>query len=251
VRLCQIQLIATIALSRLAVSMGNKQIQMTWIVGSFFFLLIALQTNWAVSGLRLAALAGLALVTAFESAYFHYTFSPLSLTYLFGIYAPLCLTLPELTREDIGEIWKTYINLSVVVAVCGLVQVTGEIVGGGYFLDLVGFLPDSLQLSGYSTVYQGNIGGFNFVKPNGMLALEPSFFSQFVALGLVGELHYFRRIKIFVLLVAGLFASFSGTGNGIIDCAVCVALHQALGKMVGLDVGGRCALDSSHGRQSG
>ena len=211
-RLCRIQLLTTIGLSRLALPFGDKQIQMTWVVGSICFLVIALQTGFAVSGRRLAAMTGIAAVTVFETLYYHDAFSPLSLLYLFGIYVPLCLTMPALDSNSLREIWKSFVHLTAFLAVCGLIQVAVELVSHGYFLDPLSLLPEQFQLAGYETLYKTSVGPFSYVKPNGMFALEPSFFSQFIALGLVAELQYFRRKNIVVLLAAALLVSFAGTG---------------------------------------
>jgi hypothetical protein len=50
------------------------------------------------------------------------------------------------------------------------------------------------------------------MKPNGMFLLEPSYFSQLLALGLIGEFVYFHRKWRVVVLMAALTFSFSGTG---------------------------------------
>jgi hypothetical protein len=213
IRLCEIQLWGAILLSRLAVPFGGgKQIQATWIFAFICFLIIGFRANWAVSGLRLAGLACLAVVIMFETFYIHHEYSPLSILYLFGIYAPLCLTLPSLSRQDLPEIWASFIRLATVLAIGGLVQVVLQFIVRGYFLDPVALLPKMFQLSNYVTHYQTSIGPISFVKPNGLFALEPSFFSQFIGLGLIGEFVYFRRPKVVALLIAALSISFAGTG---------------------------------------
>lgn len=220
IRLCQFQLVTTIVFSRLAIPFGSKQIQMTWVVGALFFALIAFKTGCAFSRRRVIGLTAIGLVTAFESTLYHFAFSPLSLFYLFGIYGPLCLSLPFVNVSDLQRIWKTFITLTVIMAACGLLQVVVQLVARSTFVDPLGLLPESVQLSGYTTVYRTSIGSFGYVKPNGMFALEPSFFSQFLALGIVGELTYFRRKKVIAILGAALLTSFAGTGILILLLAI-------------------------------
>src|SRR6185312_2697436 len=213
IRLCEIHLWGAILLSRLAVPFGaGKQLQATWLFTSVCFVIIGVRTNWAVSGRRLAGLAAFTLVAMFETFYIHHAYSFLSLLYLFGIYVPLCLTLPSLTAENLREMWASFIRLVTILAIAGLTQIALQLVLRGYFLDPLSFLPHIFQLSNYAVHHSFSIGPLSLVKPNGMFALEPSFFSQFAALGLIGELLYFRRPKIIALLIAALAGSFSGTG---------------------------------------
>jgi hypothetical protein len=95
--------------------------------------------------------------------------------------------------------------------VCGLVQIGGQLVLGGLFIDPLRLLPASLLLQGYNTTYPITYGAA-LLKPNGMFLLEPSFFSQMIAFGLLSEFVYFRRKWLIILLVVGLASSFSGTG---------------------------------------
>jgi hypothetical protein len=213
IRLCEIQLWGAILLSRLAVPFGaGKQLQATWMFGCVCFLMIGFRTNWAVSGRRMAGLASIGVVTVFESFYIHRAFSLLSLVYLFGIYAPVCLALPSLKAEDLRAIWGSFIRLVSILAIGGLVQLFLELIVRGRFLDPLALLPQMFQLSNYAIHHPVSIGPLTLVKPNGIFALEPSFFSQFAALGLIGELNYFRRPRMIALLAAALVASFSGTG---------------------------------------
>jgi hypothetical protein len=69
-----------------------------------------------------------------------------------------------------------------------------------------------VQLRGYSITYPIMRGVLPTLKANGMLFVEPSALSQFVALALLGELWWFRRGRVLAVLAAGLILSFSGTG---------------------------------------
>ncbi len=210
-RLCQLQLLATVLLSRFAIPFGSKQIQFAWVIGIVFFVVIAFKTGFALNLVRVGGLFAIALVMLLELSYYHSSYSPLSLFYLFAIYGPLCLSLPSLNGDHMREIWKTMTQIATVLAVCGLLQVVVQL-GTHYFLDPLTFLPKSFLLAGYTSFYPTSIGPLHYVKPTGMFALEPSFFSQFVALGLIAELQFFRRKNLIFLFIAALLVSFAGTG---------------------------------------
>src|SRR4051812_41549552 len=128
-RLCEIQLWGSVLVSRLAVPLGGgKQIQATWIFAFICFMIIGVRAGWAVSGRRLAGLACIVLATIFESFYIHHDYSTFSLVYLFGIYGPLCLTLPSMTGEELREIWQSYIKLVIFLSCCGLLQLMVQFV---------------------------------------------------------------------------------------------------------------------------
>jgi hypothetical protein len=91
-------------------------------------------------------------------------------------------------------------------------QIAIQTAAGGYYLDPVTLLPENLQLGGYQTTYAAMPGVLPTLKANGMFFVEPSAFSQFLALAFLGELWWFRRPLMLGLLAAGMVVSFSGTG---------------------------------------
>ncbi len=97
-----------------------------------------------------------------------------------------------------------------VVAVAGLLQFAAQFTGLRLFA-FTGYLPEQWLIeSGYNLAIPTGIG--DVLKSNGFFLVEPSVFSQFMALGLIIEVLNFRRPVPMAAFVAGLLLSFSGTG---------------------------------------
>jgi hypothetical protein len=113
-----------------------------------------------------------------------------------------------------------------VIAACGIAQFAAQFVGLGLFA-FTGLLPDAVL---YESAYnlQIPIGFAGLFKANGFFLVEPSVFSQFMALGLIIEILSDRRLKYLVLFSAGLLLSVSGTGWIVLGSFV-VAAAVAMG----------------------
>jgi len=96
------------------------------------------------------------------------------------------------------------------LAVAGLLQFFLQFVKLGLF-SFSGFVPANLLLEGpYNTVIP--IADTGFFKSNGFFAVEPSVFSQYMAIAIIIEMLTFRRPLQLTLFVTGLICSLSGTG---------------------------------------
>lgn len=98
------------------------------------------------------------------------------------------------------------------VALCGIVQFVGQFVVGTsltYALDL--HLPSALFLENFNRL-NPLFYGSNYLKSNGFFLAEPSFFSQYVAIGVIIELMTRRRLSWLLVYALALVFSFSGTG---------------------------------------
>ena len=97
-------------------------------------------------------------------------------------------------------------------AVIGLLQFAGQFfvgVDAAFFLDK--HLPDNVTVSGYNSLIP-LYWSSPIYKSNGVFFLEPSFFGQFLAVAMVGELLAGPRTLRLILLTAGMVCSYSGTG---------------------------------------
>jgi hypothetical protein len=209
--LCTSLVVCTVVCSRLALPLGAKQVPLVMPVAIAHLVAILVFTRGRIAGPRALATLGALAVVLFETVLVHRHTSALSLLYLVAIYAPLVVTTTA-DRAALEAVWRGFVRLAGVAAVLGLVQTGSQLVAGGYFPDPVRFLPEQLQLGGYQTTYAAMEGVLPLLKANGMLFVEPSAFSQFLALALLGELWWFRRPVLLGLLAAGLVVSFSGTG---------------------------------------
>jgi uncharacterized membrane protein YhaH (DUF805 family) len=136
--------------------------------------------------------------------------SMLSIVYFAALNVPLVFAAGASLRErrqhdsSFSEAFEWALLVSAVLA---LVQL-GE---GSHFTSFLDFLPPVLRVLGYNTTNPApHLNGI--FRANGFWFYEPSFLSQFMALGLLSvglrPGHVMRR----VLFVLGLLASFAGTG---------------------------------------
>ncbi len=101
-------------------------------------------------------------------------------------------------------------RLLAIIAIAGILQFVAQFAGLRLF-SFVGLLPDRLLYEyGYNVVIPVGIG--DVLKSNGVFLMEPSVFSQFMALGLIIEVLSARRVASLALFAIGLLLSFSGTG---------------------------------------
>lgn len=220
--LCHSLVVTTILTSRLALPFGGKQVPLTLALAVLHLGCIAVFTGGAVSLVRLFATLLVVAVVVGESLLAHATFSTLSVMYVLAVYVPLVVT-TRLDERALHRIWRVFIGLMSIAALLGLVQILVQVGAGGYFPDPIGLVPESLQLQGYATTYPIMNGVLPTLKPNGMLFVEPSTFSQFTALALIGELALFHRKSRIALLTAGLAVSFSGTGLLMVFAGIMVS----------------------------
>ncbi|GGD65967.1 hypothetical protein [Croceicoccus mobilis] len=126
------------------------------------------------------------------------------------LYAPMVLII----RLD-EDVYRRILSLYQWLMILAVALVFGQhavqfTLGYDSWPDLENF-PPALLFPGYNYI---NEFGYQspYVKPNGIVFLEPSFLSQFLAIALVIELVVFRRIVMMAAFVAGLFATMAGTG---------------------------------------
>ena len=114
-------------------------------------------------------------------------------------------------KEKIYNCVRTVIFFS---AVIGVVQFIGQLLGFPYF-DIFDLISNQVKLSGFNTYYPISYGS-RIIKSNGWIYLEPSFFSQFMAMGIVLEMNNKKFDKNSIIHIVtyslALLVSFSGTG---------------------------------------
>ncbi len=109
-------------------------------------------------------------------------------------------------------------NLFGLVAAAGVAQFVAQFAGLGLFT-FRGLVPDWLLFEdGYNLQIPAGFGGL--FKSNGFFLLEPSIFSQVMALALMIEVLTFVRVRFLLLFLAGLLLSMAGTGWVVIAAFV-------------------------------
>ncbi len=113
------------------------------------------------------------------------------------------------------------------IAIAGIVQFAAQFVGVRIF-EFSAILPQSILYERwYNLVIPVGIG--SLLKSNGFFIIEPSTFSQFMALGLIIEATLFRRPRYLIFFILALVLSFSGTG-WIVLLSFLVAATFTLGR---------------------
>jgi hypothetical protein len=147
-------------------------------------------------------------------------FSWLSLVLLATLFLPLTLQLrppdtvaaPAARGQPVTQALQTLSSLAQFFAACGVLQfVLQPLLGVAAAFPIDHGLPQIFLIQAFNPLIPVSIGDTT-LKANGVFFLEPSFFSQFVALGLLTELSLRNRMPRVALLVAGLAVSYSGTG---------------------------------------
>ncbi len=101
-------------------------------------------------------------------------------------------------------------RLLAIIAIAGILQFVAQFAGLRLF-SFAGLVPERLLYeTGYNVTIPVGIG--EVLKSNGFFLIEPSVFSQFMALGLIIEVLSARRAATLALFAIGLLLSFSGTG---------------------------------------
>jgi hypothetical protein len=109
-----------------------------------------------------------------------------------------------------GRFYHTVNRWFAVIAVAGLLQFAAQFAGLRVFA-FTGLLPSQILFeAGYNQQIPVGVG--DLLKSNGFFLVEPSVFSQIMALALIIEILAFRRLVYLGLFVGGLLLSFSGTG---------------------------------------
>lgn len=96
------------------------------------------------------------------------------------------------------------------VAAAGIAQFAAQFIGLRLFA-FSGLLPDWMLIERFYNL-EIPVGVGSLLKSNGLVLIEPSVFSQFMALALIIEAVGPRRVPVLATFAAGLLLSFSGTG---------------------------------------
>ena len=211
--LLRVVVAAVVLLQRLALPVGEGQVPLVLPV-------VLVAVVWALNRgvleedrlrLQLYLVAMVACATAATIASWRgLAWSPLSLMYLVVTYLPFSFRLRRPCDELYRKTVSFFVNLMTVAAVLGMVQMGVQLLGWVY-RDPLDAIPSSFVLQGYNTSYPV-VYGSSIFKANGFVFLEPSFYSQFLALALIGHLYLRRRPVAIWLFLAALVASVSGTG---------------------------------------
>ncbi|HEY4068459.1 MAG TPA: hypothetical protein VGM74_16270, partial [Burkholderiaceae bacterium] len=128
---------------------------------------------------------------------------------------------------DYRHVLAFFQGVAVTIAVLGLVQYAMQfLVGPTLAFPIENFFPEAFKVSKFNM--QGYLEyGSEVYRTNGVFMLEPSFFSQLLAVAVVLEAVTRRRPWVLVVLLAAMAVSYSGTGLMLLGaCLPCLAVAR-------------------------
>ncbi|MCB8937671.1 MAG: hypothetical protein H6654_11835 [Ardenticatenaceae bacterium] len=149
----------------------------------------------------------LAILVNIVSSQYSKDFSIFSIAYLSILYFPVIFVLK---KPENGNLIFTFYQKSIfIISIIGILQFLTQLAGIPYRDWLLFYFPKYIDEFNTSIpLFRGS----HLFRSNGLFLVEPSFYSQYLAIAILIDLFYFkyyRRLPIFILAI--LF-SFSGTG---------------------------------------
>jgi hypothetical protein len=204
---------AVVALQRIAIPAGESQISIVLpiVLLALGALLItgALVEDRYRAGAFLVAYT-LCLAAALGSALSGAQGSLLSVLLLGILYAPFAYVLRPELRRLYPRVVDFFCRLMLVGATLSIGMWAAQMLGWRY-RDLLEFLPPGWLLDDYNTSYPVRWESEIF-KSNGIIFLEPSFCSQFLALAVIAQLAQGGKRWRLPIYVAGILTTVAGTG---------------------------------------
>ena len=204
-------LLSCIFLQRFAFPVGSAQIAVSFAISYAAFAYLLLSGSMAINPILAVTYLGVAAALTLVALASDDTISLSSYIYLLSIYVLYLFRL----KHKAGAYERTldlYQNAMMVCAGLGVAQFLGQFAVGS---ELV--FPIDLYVSPTFLIDRFNViipltNDSSIMKANGVVFLEPSFFSQFLALSLIIEMLHRKRGHRMAIILAGMIVSYSGTG---------------------------------------
>ncbi|MFC3125980.1 hypothetical protein ACFOD4_13000 [Pseudoroseomonas globiformis] len=212
-------LFASIFLQRFAIPIGPDGIAINLLVTLVGIGALALRGSLTLDPVRTVLFFLLAATVALSAAINAGAASMPSLVLFLIMYIPFMFSLgTERTEEVFQACVSAFQKMVVVLALMGILQFVMQfVVGSAIPFTFRGLLPDEILLTGFNTANPLSWDSPYF-KSNGFFLVEPSTFSQYLAIAIVLELLY--RGATLRLLIYGLALPTSYSGTGIILLAL-------------------------------
>ncbi len=134
-----------------------------------------------------------------------------SLLLLVATYAPFCFGLRPDRKALFDRLLGRFVTLTTVLAWLAVAQIALQLAGWKYSDLLASVVPRSFLLHNFNTSYPVQYGA-SLYKANGFICLEPSYCSQYLALGLVAYIVRGAHWRKVLLYIVATLATVSGTG---------------------------------------
>ena len=217
--------VAALVLQRFGIPFGESKVHLVTFV-AFAVLGIGLVRGQLVLDARRAAAWLAFAMWCLVSATYTMQISPTpglrnsipSLLHFVGLYFPFMFrfagTMPR------AEVYGRFQAIALFVAVCGILQFLAQL-GGISVFSFLDYMPEQFSVEpNFNVVIP--LGSTAWMKSNGFFLVEPSLFSQTMAIAIGIELLFFRRIPVLCILATAMLFSVSGTG--VLGLALVLAL---------------------------
>jgi hypothetical protein len=166
------------------------------------------------------------------------SFSPSSMLLLAALHLPYVFTVPH--SGDRERIIKFFLGIATLFAWCGIAQYSLQFfVNARFLFPIEHFVPASFIVQHFNK--QAAVAyGSEVYRANGVFLLEPSFFSQVLAVAIVAELSTLARKSRLAVFGIALLVSYSGTGMLVL--AICLPIYAVAQRRWGLLLLGVIAL---------
>src|SRR5579883_1755747 len=159
------------------------------------------------------------------------------------LYSAYIFVIPDASDRTFGSTLRMFRRFSLIVAAAGICQFFAQLaIPGPTLFTFETFFPESVLTQNFNFVIPVP-GAEQFNKSNGFFLLEPSHFSQMMALAIIAEIAFRRPSWRLAVLGLALLLSYSGTG--LVLCAIFVPLllvWRGHGQLVVATVGAALAL---------
>ncbi|MDY0748913.1 hypothetical protein SNE35_30730 [Paucibacter sp. R3-3] len=138
-------------------------------------------------------------------------FSPGSLALLVVIYLPYAVQLSRAERPQ-DDVLPFFLQTALVIGLLGIAQYVLQFaLGPALAFPIENLVPAQLTMSKYNSQAVLHYGS-DELRANGVFMIEPSVFSQLMAVALIAELATKRRLAWMAAFAAAILVSYSGTG---------------------------------------
>jgi hypothetical protein len=203
-------IIGVTIVSKIAFNVGGKEILIgiPAIIGAT--LLGMFSGRLRLEPRRFMMYLGVSALLVGEQAFAVHAFSDTSLILLLALHLPYVFRLEGIDDPQLHL--DRFVNLTWIICIAGIVQYCAQfVIGSRYAFPIEHFMPSSLITHGYNYLNPLRYGSTTY-KANGVVLLEPSFYSQLLAIGFGLEAAGRKRLIRLAGYGAGFVVSFSGTG---------------------------------------
>jgi hypothetical protein len=147
------------------------------------------------------------------------------------VWLPLVVRLRDRSRVQYLRTLRAVANTCLGLAVMSIAFIVSQLLGVRYYDWLGDVVPHNLLVKDFAISYPV-VYGSEIYKSNGWVALEPSFMSFMIGVGLVSALVTRMSVLKVLVLVAGLMSTVAGSGIAVVAVyVVCLLLVGRIGNL--------------------